>query len=190
MIVDAAAKATAGDVQCAARLNSGATQAELRSAYYKRAKLLHPDIAGEASHADFRRLREDYDEATKLMQNQASTDPGAFREEQTWDLGGQRWKPGAFGGNFHGNSAGFQEGEVNFDPHAFRERQRSHARQEAKGYSYQAAGRGSSASDGKRAFNPAHVFKGTLLMSGAFFAGNSLLRHWRQEAADFRRVYT
>ncbi|CAE7437256.1 unnamed protein product [Symbiodinium sp. CCMP2592] len=41
------------------KLAPGATQAELRGAYYKRAKLLHPDIAGEASQADFRRLRED-----------------------------------------------------------------------------------------------------------------------------------
>ncbi|OLP74922.1 hypothetical protein AK812_SmicGene45388 [Symbiodinium microadriaticum] len=40
------------------KLAPGATQAELRKAYYKRAKLLHPDIAGEASQADFRRLRE------------------------------------------------------------------------------------------------------------------------------------
>ena len=54
---------------------SAVSEAELRGAYYKRAKLLHPDIAGEelwpsqgpfpralacqASHADFRRLQEE-----------------------------------------------------------------------------------------------------------------------------------
>ncbi|CAE7328779.1 unnamed protein product [Symbiodinium sp. CCMP2456] len=164
--------------------------AELRGAYYKRAKLLHPDIAGEASQADFRRLREDYDEATTLLQSaRADSSHGGGDSESSWDAGGQRWTAGAFGGNFAGRE-GFRESEVNFDPRAFRERQRSHARQESSGYSYQAAGFGSAAPGRDRAFNPAQIFKGTLLMSGAFFAGNALVRCWQREAADFQKVYT
>ncbi|CAE7514053.1 unnamed protein product [Symbiodinium sp. KB8] len=131
----------------------------------------------------------DYDEASTLLQSARADSPGGGDSESSWDAGGQRWTAGAFGGNFYGRE-GFRESEVNFDPRAFRERQRSYARQESSGYSYQAAGFGSAAPGRDRTFNPAQIFKGTLLMSGAFFAGNALVRGWQREAADFQKVYT
>lgn len=48
------------------QLPSGASSAELRRAYYRRAKRLHPDLGGSAEA--FRRLREDYEEATRLFE--------------------------------------------------------------------------------------------------------------------------
>eukprot|EP00931_Biecheleriopsis_adriatica_P005019 TRINITY_DN106592_c0_g1_i1.p1 TRINITY_DN106592_c0_g1~~TRINITY_DN106592_c0_g1_i1.p1 ORF type:complete len:207 (-),score=41.23 TRINITY_DN106592_c0_g1_i1:14-634(-) len=191
------------------KLPPAATQAELRRAYYKRAKLLHPDIAGEASEADFKRLREDYDEATKLLV-QAKTGfyehgpagrPGGPRwqrppDEPGWDTpGGQRWQAGAFGGNFHGYTSGFREGEVNFDPRAFREQQQSHVKKDGQGgYTYEAAGSGNSfsaraSSSTQRSMNPAHIFKGMLLMSATLFGGNAILARMRQDASSFGRVY-
>eukprot|EP00434_Breviolum_minutum_P001475 symbB.v1.2.001302.t1/scaffold57.1/size370615/11 len=98
------------------KLPPSASQAELRRSYYKRAKLLHPDIAGEASEADFKRLREDYDEASQLLQ-QAASGYGYGRsygdregQEGPWDQtyttpGGQQWT--GFGATFMVTKVGF-----------------------------------------------------------------------------------
>mmetsp|Transcript_45641 Transcript_45641/g.82405 ORF Transcript_45641/g.82405 Transcript_45641/m.82405 type:complete len:213 (+) Transcript_45641:216-854(+) len=199
------------------KLPPSATQGELRRAYYGRAKLLHPDIAGEASAGDFKRLRQDYDEAGKLL-TQAKTgfrsSPGASGygtssgsgsgpgyeappEEPGYDTpGGQHWKAGAFNGGFHGYTAGFKEKDVNFDPRTFRAGNQSHVRYDSKGgYSYQAAGEGGYSSSGQASsasqkVNPAQVFKRLVMLFGTFLAGDSIISRIRQDATSFQRVYT
>eukprot|EP00933_Yihiella_yeosuensis_P035079 TRINITY_DN28534_c0_g2_i1.p1 TRINITY_DN28534_c0_g2~~TRINITY_DN28534_c0_g2_i1.p1 ORF type:complete len:210 (-),score=29.75 TRINITY_DN28534_c0_g2_i1:167-796(-) len=197
------------------KLPPSATQTELRKAYYKRAKLLHPDIAGEASAPDFKRLRQDYEEAQKLLR-QAQTgfreDPSSQQspfggarwqrppEEPGWDTpGGQRWKAGAFQSNFHGYTAGYRESDINFDPSAFRAKHRSHTRRDADGgYSYEAAGSGSSSFSsrsseayGQRRYNPAHIFKGCILASSFVWLGRKLSSRLSENASTFQgRVYT
>lgn len=182
------------------KLPPSASQAELRRAYYKRAKLLHPDIAGEASEADFKRLREDYDEATELLQQAASGTQsyggyGNGPSKGPWDQsyttpGGQKWSGEAFGGHFYGNS-GFRAGKVDFDPRAFRERQRSHSRPEQSGYSYQAAGRASNHKAPSRSFNPAHIFKTSVAMGMTLLAGQAWMARLQRDAMEFRggKVY-
>lgn len=157
------------------KLPSSASQAELRRAYYKRAKLLHPDIAGEASESDFKRLRQDYDEAKRLLdEGKSGKGQGSHKEshEQSWTApGGQQWTASAFAGNFHGNF-GFREGKVNFDPRGFRQRNRSHAEDFSTGYSYKASGRAAPKAQAVRTFNPAQIFKKTLFLTtvlGFFF---------------------
>ncbi|CAJ1327144.1 unnamed protein product [Effrenium voratum] len=187
------------------KLPPATSQADLRRAYYKRAKLLHPDIAGEASEADFKRLRQDYEEASTLMgqtggrgahtsyggqQGAGAQTQGFGWEEPSWDTpGGQQWKRSAFGGNSAFAGGGFHESKVDFDPQQFRERQRSHTQRDGQGYTYKAGGRGSAQAP-QRAFNPAQVFKGTVLVAGVFFVGKAWIARLRREAVDFQRVYT
>ena len=186
------------------KLPPSASQAELRRSYYKRAKLLHPDIAGEASEADFKRLREDYDEASQLLQ-QAASGYGYGRsygdregQEGPWDQtyttpGGQQWTGAAFRGNFHGNKGGFRAGKVDFDPRSFRESNRSHSRSDAgqSGYSYQASGRAAPKAP-TRSFNPAQVFKTSVLLGVTLLAGQALSARLRRDAMEFRggKVYS
>lgn len=49
------------------RLPQQATEAELKNAYLKEAKRLHPDVAGKSSEEAFQKLQQEYEEAMKLM---------------------------------------------------------------------------------------------------------------------------
>mmetsp|Transcript_50001 Transcript_50001/g.140153 ORF Transcript_50001/g.140153 Transcript_50001/m.140153 type:complete len:296 (-) Transcript_50001:60-947(-) len=90
-----------------------ATRAELRAAYFKKAKETHPDVAGKSGEEQFRRLKEEYEEAMKLMREaerypgrrldaQAPRHPGAAHPgRHGWQAhGGYDWGP------FHQHQAG------------------------------------------------------------------------------------
>mmetsp|Transcript_13450 Transcript_13450/g.31626 ORF Transcript_13450/g.31626 Transcript_13450/m.31626 type:complete len:292 (+) Transcript_13450:76-951(+) len=49
------------------QLHPSATREQLRAAYYDKAKTLHPDVAGKSSEAAFKRIKEEYEEAMKLL---------------------------------------------------------------------------------------------------------------------------
>ena len=118
------------------KLPPNATKDHLRKAYYKEAKILHPDIAGEGSVAAFRKLQEDYAEAINLFENPSAahadrTDSssewqrqwGAYAnrdDSSEWQRPRERqWKPNA--------THDFTEKPLNFDPDQFRAGCRSHA---------------------------------------------------------------
>eukprot|EP00933_Yihiella_yeosuensis_P014970 TRINITY_DN13190_c0_g1_i1.p1 TRINITY_DN13190_c0_g1~~TRINITY_DN13190_c0_g1_i1.p1 ORF type:complete len:313 (+),score=67.03 TRINITY_DN13190_c0_g1_i1:82-1020(+) len=48
-------------------LSSNATKAEIRAAYLKKVKVLHPDIAGKSAEERFRQLKDDYEKAMEQM---------------------------------------------------------------------------------------------------------------------------
>mmetsp|Transcript_108649 Transcript_108649/g.307255 ORF Transcript_108649/g.307255 Transcript_108649/m.307255 type:complete len:200 (-) Transcript_108649:95-694(-) len=186
------------------RLPPHATQAELRKVYYQRAKLLHPDIAGQAKAAEFRRLKETYEEALKVMQNphldsttstsSSSADgPGtAWRrpEEAQWrGPKGEYWREG-----FRDSRGPRREQHVDFDPRAFRAGHSSHHRPDSHGYHYATSGSGSGPASPRGAptlppLTPAQRLRNILLVSGSVLAGSLFMsRMSRNTVAN--RTYT
>jgi len=67
--------ARAGQLLRRFNLTPKAKPAELKSAYLKQAKVLHPDIAGKESEDQFRRLQEEYEEAMKILRGEVVPSP-------------------------------------------------------------------------------------------------------------------
>jgi len=53
-------------------LPSSANKADIRAAYLKQVKVLHPDVAGKSAEERFRKLKEDYEEAMEMMKQGAT----------------------------------------------------------------------------------------------------------------------
>mmetsp|Transcript_40004 Transcript_40004/g.106133 ORF Transcript_40004/g.106133 Transcript_40004/m.106133 type:complete len:229 (-) Transcript_40004:190-876(-) len=135
------------------KLPPNATKDHLRKAYYKEAKILHPDIAGEGSAAAFRKLQEDYAEANNLFENPSaahaqSTDSSSeWQRQRGGDAGrtdsSSEWQRqwGAYANRDDSSewqrprerqwkpnaTHDFTEKPLNFDPNQFRAGCRSHA---------------------------------------------------------------
>mmetsp|Transcript_9157 Transcript_9157/g.23740 ORF Transcript_9157/g.23740 Transcript_9157/m.23740 type:complete len:201 (-) Transcript_9157:171-773(-) len=169
------------------KLPPQATQAELRKAYYKTAKLIHPDVAGEDSAEEFRKLKEAYEEAAEHMQEAEETPhyqrgPSASssgpRYRSNWNDPSGQWSPHAFGGHFYGDE-GFREGgKMRFDPRAVREGNASHRMQQKDGgYTYEASGSSTTAGAARQADTdeaadtPARRFRRALVISATVFGG-------------------
>jgi len=81
------------------KLSPKATQGELKAAYLKQAKVLHPDVAGEESGEDFRKLKDEYEEAMKLLRDgtspysPGSTASSASQSGQHYHGNYQHWAP-------------------------------------------------------------------------------------------------
>lgn len=176
-------------------LPTTATQAELRKAYYKKAKLLHPDIAGPGSEADFKKLQEDYDEARRLMESGGYEDrsrAGAEQAQEDWPGGGawQRpreahWRPNA--------KYEYREESVNFDPKAFRKGQKSHTwgSKQGSSYAYTSSGTGSSwhkQQDARKPsrLSPAQQFRNLVFVSSGVFTGLFLFSRLGQNARNIQ----
>mmetsp|Transcript_30604 Transcript_30604/g.46197 ORF Transcript_30604/g.46197 Transcript_30604/m.46197 type:complete len:216 (-) Transcript_30604:154-801(-) len=187
-------------------LPPAATQAELRKAYYAQAKMLHPDIAGKESADEFRDLKATYEEALNLIRefdnyphlrhgqwanggNTGAAGPAGFGEGPytDWTDATGRWSRDMPRGHWHGHSETYTTESVNFDPRAFREKQRSHTTKgEGKSYSYEAAGRGSSFSNRQAQYGsgsrnrewwtPAQCFRYSLTFAGGMLAGSKFLQ--------------
>jgi len=53
-------------------LPAGAGKADIRAAYLKQVKVLHPDVAGKSAEERFRKLKEDYEEAMEMLKQGAT----------------------------------------------------------------------------------------------------------------------
>lgn len=125
-------------------LEPGATQKELRKAYYKKAKELHPDLGG--SKEEFAELKQTYEEGLKLLKGYSdsseymSYEEARRRQAEDPNWRGRNWKQtfDRSGGNER------RERPVDFDPRHFREGNRSHTSGSGSGayssYSYQTTG--------------------------------------------------
>mmetsp|Transcript_96758 Transcript_96758/g.282890 ORF Transcript_96758/g.282890 Transcript_96758/m.282890 type:complete len:197 (-) Transcript_96758:97-687(-) len=183
------------------KLPPEASQAELRKAYYKQAKSLHPDIAGPGSAEEFRQLKQDYEEAVRLMRDGegpssypgAGPHPGGPGDAQWQTPSGQTWERGGFYSQFYGKG-GFKEETVDFDPRAFRARSRSHAQRDSQGgYSYAASGNFSASSSQARAeepLTPAQRLRFLAFVSGSFLAGGVFISRLRRNATTIHVSYT
>jgi len=171
------------------RLPPQATQAELRKVYYRRAKQLHPDIAGEAAADEFRRLKNDYEEALRLMRGEGPTggaDSGVDpHEDSKSSTSGVRWQ-----------SRGFTKTKVDFDPRVFRDRHRTHTQEDGSGYHYAASGGGAGAGASSRQsgsgqpLTPAQWFRFAALVSGCLMVGSMLVSRFQRDAAALNMRYT
>ena len=56
-----------------------ASKAQIRAAYLRRVKVLHPDVAGKSGEEHFRQLKEDYEHAMELMKKAAQVVLRSFR---------------------------------------------------------------------------------------------------------------
>lgn len=168
-------------------LDSSATPMELRKAYYKQAKLWHPDIAGAGAADQFKRLQESYHEAMEHLREMDERNshvrggpaPGfgsaPGKEESTnWSTGSHQrtWDPTYQKVNF---------GKVNFDFRKFREGNRSHTfRGQGNAYTYDTGGSGPSSSFYSRTQNgrgrptPAQVFRWAVAACGGLLALTSI----------------
>jgi len=191
------------------KLPAAATQAELRKAYYKQAKMLHPDIAGTDSAEDFKNLKTNYEEALKWMREMEKhphmfgpraggrgTAGGGPSPYGDWKDPSGQWNPNAFDGNFYGKE-GYSARGVNFDPRAFRSEHRSHTKRDGSqhGYtyeaSYQTTGGSAQAPSRKAAFTPAQWFRYGVVASGGVIVAARIVRRMQAHAEATRgRVYT
>mmetsp|Transcript_119566 Transcript_119566/g.363785 ORF Transcript_119566/g.363785 Transcript_119566/m.363785 type:complete len:267 (+) Transcript_119566:3-803(+) len=131
-----------------------ASRAELRSAYLKRAKVLHPDVAGKSSEEQFRRLKEEYEEAMRLLRSNRTTTGSAAA------AGG-----GSRGGAAYAGSTNYSDGY----PY--------HHHWQSPPYSW-ASGAGSTAGTAAaEPQTPAQRLRNVLLVAGGVLAAALLL--WR-----------
>mmetsp|Transcript_157650 Transcript_157650/g.278252 ORF Transcript_157650/g.278252 Transcript_157650/m.278252 type:complete len:210 (+) Transcript_157650:163-792(+) len=168
-----------------------ATQAQLRAAYYKKAKVLHPDIAGPGSAEEFRKIKKEYEEAMKLLRGGGEAGgfgpDGAhgFRRPGEREQGpessewhgpqGEYWRANMF------HEGKFKGRRVDFDPNQFRSGQRSHVRSDGQGgYYYEASGaggtsRGAAHEHRSSSLNngptPAQRLRQVIVVSSGIFAG-------------------
>lgn len=91
-------------------LPASASKTDIRAAYLRQVKLLHPDVAGKSAEERFRQLKDDYEKAMEAMKNGESTTSAGptqnpYRHYQThqWQQAGfrpgqgahqQHWDPG------------------------------------------------------------------------------------------------
>jgi len=78
---------------------------ELREAYLKQAKVLHPDVAGKSSEDQFRQLKEDYEEAMRLLRKGPSSSAGSPRASPSATYRAQSYQAYQAGAQFYGGSA-------------------------------------------------------------------------------------
>jgi len=78
-----AAATRAGQLLRRFELPASATREQLRVAYFEKAKNLHPDIAGKSSEAAFRRIKEEYEEAMRLLREAENSKRSAPRQSAT-----------------------------------------------------------------------------------------------------------
>merc|ERR1719163_1916889 len=77
-----------------------ASSADLRAAYFRRARELHPDAGGSPCGADFVRLKRDHDEAQRLVRLHRASARGAAAPGVPFDP----WE----GGIYHDSLGGSQ----------------------------------------------------------------------------------
>mmetsp|Transcript_69170 Transcript_69170/g.165863 ORF Transcript_69170/g.165863 Transcript_69170/m.165863 type:complete len:213 (-) Transcript_69170:163-801(-) len=178
-------------------LTKTASVRELRKAYYKEAKRLHPDIVGEGSADAFKQLQSDYDEALRYLENppsEASASSSSGRQTGSGSRGGERtdngfsgdWRSyraewtGTDGEHWNGYEKAWKEQKVDFDPGAFRSRQTGHAKQGSGSYNYTTSGRSNAppaswATKDLKNLTPAQVFRFIVLVSGSILSGSLIV---------------
>lgn len=73
-----------------------ATKADLKAAYLRQAKQLHPDVAGKSSEQQFRQLKEEYDEAMELLRKGPDVARTFERKYPTEARAPPRWQDSHF----------------------------------------------------------------------------------------------
>lgn len=73
-----------------------ATKADLKAAYLRQAKQLHPDVAGKSSEQQFRKLKEEYEEAMELLKKGPEAARTFERKYPTQARAPPRWQDSHF----------------------------------------------------------------------------------------------
>mmetsp|Transcript_43048 Transcript_43048/g.99020 ORF Transcript_43048/g.99020 Transcript_43048/m.99020 type:complete len:296 (+) Transcript_43048:73-960(+) len=163
--MSASATSRTGQLLRRFELPTSATREQLRVAYFEKAKNLHPDIAGKSSEAAFRRIKEEYEEAMRLL-----------REAEDFKRSSPRQSRSSSSRASHGKSAEEAHWEAWQASSRRRENmQQSWQQQQQRQQNWQQT---SSQAGKHEEQTPAKRIRNVLLVSGSVFGAAALLTSW------------